>query len=72
MYKDLGCANNWSSRVWTLPDGSKRVEKPDTTPSEYKECIALKHKIRTVKKGNCWYQHYCDKCMITYDVDSSD
>ena len=68
MYKNLGCANGWSPIVWTRPNGEKFVEKTDTTPEEFKMC---NHACREVKKGNCWYQVYCDVCKITWDYDCS-
>ena len=71
-HKDLGCANGWSPIVWTLQDGSKRIEKLDTTPDEYKKCVSLKHKWTETKKGRCWYQVYCNICGITWDYDCSD
>lgn len=74
--KDLGCMNGWSAIVWTKADGSKFVEKEDTTPEEYKECVRKRHMsgnhIVSVKLGNCYYKCYCKICKIEYTVDSSD
>jgi hypothetical protein len=75
-YKDLGTMNNWEARIWTMPDGSKRIEKEDTTPAEYKECVRLRHMcnghVTSVKIGNCYHACYCHLCKIQYKVDSSD
>ncbi len=72
--KDLGCMNGWAARVWTKADGSKFVEKEDTTPEEYKKCKSgCHHEFVSVRKlGNCRHEYSCEICNIKYNVDSSD
>lgn len=71
IYRNIGCMNSWSAVVWTRPDGSKYTEKNDTTPEAYKKCREAGHKTHETKKGNCWYQVYCDECGLTWDYDCS-
>jgi hypothetical protein len=71
-YTSLGCMNSWEKRVWTLSDGSKKVEKEDTTPMEYTKCVMSGHNHKQTKLGECLYSYYCPICNIGYTVDSSD
>ena len=70
--KHLGCINGWAARVWTKADGSKFVEKEDTTPQEFKDCQAQKHMMEVYRTGRCASRVMCHICKIEYDVDSSD
>lgn len=70
-HKYLGWANAWSAVIWTLPNGSKRYEKPDTTPPEYTRCVEQNHKTHELCKGPHWYKVYCDECKITWEYDCS-
>lgn len=71
-HKYLGWANNWPAVIWRNNAGEVvRVEKEDTTPSEYTACIAAGHKTREVCKGNAWYKVYCDECNISWEYDCS-
>lgn len=72
-YKNLGCANSWAARIWTKPDGTKHVEKEDTTPAEYKACVAAGHNRQAVRSAtwSCYTYYHCDICKIQYEVDSS-
>jgi len=69
--KDLGIANRWSAIVWTRADGSKFIEKEDTTPDEYTACHEAGHKTREAKIGSALYRVFCDKCEIYWDYDCS-
>lgn len=70
-YKNCGCANGWYAPH--ILKNSKWVKAhEDRIPAEVVACRAAGHRVREVKKGNCWYQVYCDTCRITYDYDSSD
>ena len=44
----------------------------DKDPQEYIDCRKQNHELRSVNLGRCYNQYYCDSCMITYSVDSSD
>lgn len=71
IYTNIGCMNFWPAVIWTLPDGTKHVEKEDTTPELYTKCVEAGHKTHETQKGNCWYQVYCDVCGLTWDYDCS-
>ena len=76
--KGLGCQNGWAARIVypfykdMVAKTNGIVEKLDTTPSEYTNCVAQKHPLVEQNRGRCWTQYTCPDCGITWDVDSSD
>lgn len=41
-------------------------------PEEYKRCRKLGHTPKERKLSNCYYEYTCEKCGISWRVDSGD